>query len=239
MEAKRTLRSNVLARRDAMPEATRARKSETVCARLEEELETALARRTRGCGDGGRSGFEDAGGRAGGEVADRGEAAGEFGRESGPRAPTVAVFAPMRSEVDVMPFVESAYRRGWDVCFPCMVREAEDAPSSMRFFRVPREQLEAARTGFLDAPMRCVACAALEGAGYAPVIASELDAVVVPLVAFDERGGRLGYGGGNYDRLLPRLREDAVVVGVAFEEQRVDAVPVETHDRPLPCIVSA
>ena len=76
----------------------------------------------------------------------------------------------------------------------------------------------------------------LRETGIAP---EDLDAVVVPLVAFDDDGNRLGYGGGNYDRLLPALRDDAVIAGIAFEEQRVEAVPVEPHDRPLPHIVTA
>ena len=84
-----------------------------------------------------------------------------------------------------------------------------------------------------------LACAALEADGFAAIAAEDLDAVVVPLVAFDDDGNRLGYGGGNYDRLLPALRDDAVIAGIAFEEQRVEAVPVEPHDRPLPHIVAA
>lgn len=209
METKETLRAKVLARRDALPEVVRAQKSARACALLEEEVAKGLA-------DAGRA----------------------VGASAG-RGPVVAMFAPMRSEVDVLPFAEAAYRRGWRVCFPCMVRDAANEPSRMAFYQVERQQLEAAREGFLGTPLRCLPCAVLEGDGYAPIAPRELDAVVVPLVAFDEQGGRLGYGGGNYDQLLPRLREDALVLGVAFDEQRVPAVPVEPHDRPLPRIVTA
>ena len=154
-------------------------------------------------------------------------------------APIVAVFASMRSEVDTRAFVDAAYRRGGEACFPCMVRDADELPARMRFYRVTPERLDAARARFLDTPLRCLACTALEADGFAAVDPEDLDAVVVPLVAFDDGGNRLGYGGGNYDRLLPALRDDAVVAGVAFEEQRVEAVPVEPHDRPLPRIVTA
>lgn len=224
METKKQLRSRVLARRDALPEDVRARKSAAICARLEQELADAL----EGAPGSASAGTPDA---------------------AGGRTPTVAVFASMRSEVDTRAFVDAAYERGWRVCFPCMVREdagAEGAagsgaaaPSRMAFYRVEREQLEAARTGFLGAPLRCLACAALERDGYHAVAPDELDAVVVPLVAFDDAGRRLGYGGGNYDQLLPRLRADAVVMGVAFDEQRVDIVPCEPHDVTLPRVVSA
>lgn len=222
METKKQLRSRVLARRDALPEDVRARKSAAICARLEQELADAL---------------EGAPGGTGTSVG------------VGGWTPTVAVFASMRSEVDTRAFVDAAYERGWRVCFPCMVREdagadgaagaGDAAPSRMAFYRVEREQLEAAQAGFLGAPLRCLACAALERDGYHAVAPDELDAVVVPLVAFDDAGRRLGYGGGNYDQLLPRLRADAMVMGVAFDEQRVDVVPCEPHDVTLPRVVSA
>lgn len=109
----------------------------------------------------------------------------------------------------------------------------------MAFYRVPRERLDQARTAFLDSPLRCLPCAALSDGGYEEAEPTDLDAVAVPLVAFDDAGNRLGYGGGNYDRLLPLLRDDALVVGVAFDEQRVPAVPCEPHDRPLARIVHA
>jgi 5-formyltetrahydrofolate cyclo-ligase len=72
-----------------------------------------------------------------------------------------------------------------------------------------------------------------------PLVYSEtFDVVVVPLVAFDEGFNRLGYGGGNYDRFLASLCNNAVIVGVAFTEQELSHVPIEAHDRPLPFIVS-
>lgn len=57
-----------------------------------------------------------------------------------------------------------------------------------------------------------------------------IDAVIVPGVAFDESGKRLGYGGGYFDRLLPLLRPDCVRLGVAFDEQLLDHIPAEDHD---------
>ncbi|MBX9579687.1 MAG: 5-formyltetrahydrofolate cyclo-ligase [Gemmataceae bacterium] len=58
----------------------------------------------------------------------------------------------------------------------------------------------------------------------------ELDVVMVPGVAFDPRGGRVGQGRGYYDWLLARLRADAEVVGLAFDCQVVDEVPVGPRD---------
>lgn len=72
----------------------------------------------------------------------------------------------------------------------------------------------------------------------APADPTVLDAVVVPGLAFDRRGHRLGYGGGHFDRLLSRLRPGTLVVGVAFDAQLVDAVPVEDHDVPVDAVVT-
>lgn len=63
-----------------------------------------------------------------------------------------------------------------------------------------------------------------------PVDPAEADVALVPGVAFDRRGGRLGYGGGHFDRLLARLAPTAAVIGVCFTDQVVDRVPTEPHD---------
>ena len=65
-----------------------------------------------------------------------------------------------------------------------------------------------------------------------------LDAAVVPGVGFDPAGGRLGYGGGHFDRLLAELRPGTPVVGVASDVQVVEAVPVEAHDRRVDVLVT-
>lgn len=65
-----------------------------------------------------------------------------------------------------------------------------------------------------------------------------LDLVLVPGVAFDRRGGRLGYGGGYYDRFLPRLRSGTITIGLAYDLQLVEQVPTETHDVPLDLLVT-
>ena len=66
------------------------------------------------------------------------------------------------------------------------------------------------------------------------------DVVIAPLVAFDRRGHRLGRGGGFYDRAIARLRAHGLplVVGVAFDAQEVDAIPVEPSDQHLDWIVT-
>lgn len=64
------------------------------------------------------------------------------------------------------------------------------------------------------------------------------DLLVVPGLAFDRTGARLGRGAGYYDRYLPLLRADARRVAVAFDEQIVDAVPTTPEDQPVDFIVT-
>jgi 5-formyltetrahydrofolate cyclo-ligase len=70
------------------------------------------------------------------------------------------------------------------------------------------------------------------------VEASGIDWVLVPGLAFDERGFRLGRGAGCYDRLLPRLRPDAPRWALALDVQWVEDLPIEPHDQPLDGIAS-
>lgn len=66
------------------------------------------------------------------------------------------------------------------------------------------------------------------------------EVVVVPLVAFDGKGGRLGYGGGFYDRTLEGLRAErpTLAIGYAYSAQKADNLPLEPTDQPLDAIVT-
>ena len=65
-----------------------------------------------------------------------------------------------------------------------------------------------------------------------------IDISIVPGIAFDEKGGRLGTGGGYYDRLLPRLSITTRKVSLAFEDQVIAQVPMEPHDRFIDIIIT-
>ena len=65
-----------------------------------------------------------------------------------------------------------------------------------------------------------------------------INIIVCPVVAFDAKKNRLGYGGGYYDRFLPRLMSDTMKIGVAYSCQEVDEVPTDVHDVPLDFIVT-
>jgi 5-formyltetrahydrofolate cyclo-ligase len=67
---------------------------------------------------------------------------------------------------------------------------------------------------------------------------SELDLIIVPGVAFDRNGGRLGNGAGYYDRLLAQVRKETVLYGVCFESQLFDRIEMETHDIPMDFVIT-
>ena len=66
----------------------------------------------------------------------------------------------------------------------------------------------------------------------------EIGLVVVPGVAFDPQGGRLGYGRGFYDRLLSRVSEHTVLVGLAYECQVFSHIPMADHDVSMDWVVT-
>ena len=68
--------------------------------------------------------------------------------------------------------------------------------------------------------------------------AKQLDMLFVPGLAFDAKCGRLGQGRGYYDRYLPLLREDCLSVGIAFDEQIVDEVPMSPQDKRVDYVVT-
>ncbi len=126
-----------------------------------------------------------------------------------------ALYLPMGAEMDVGPLASQLARAGHDLCLPVVT--ALNAPLSFREW-TPGEALTPDLAG-IAAPL---------GA------AREMtpDVILTPLLAFDAFGGRLGQGGGYYDRTFAAL-PDAIRIGVAYAGQRIERVPVEPHDIPL------
>lgn len=71
-----------------------------------------------------------------------------------------------------------------------------------------------------------------------PPVVVDADVIVVPGVAFTRQGDRLGRGAGWYDRVLTAVPVGALVIGVCFEEQLVDELPVDVHDVPMHVVVT-
>ncbi len=140
-----------------------------------------------------------------------------------PADATVSGYWPLRDELDPRPILSTLATRGQRLCLPVVVESG--APLVFRGWK-PDVSLEPAAFGTQVPGADC------------PVL--EPDLLLVPLLAFDRRGFRLGYGGGFYDRTLATLRgrRPVLAVGLAFAAQEVDAVPVEAGDEPLDRIVT-
>lgn len=152
---------------------------------------------------------------------------------------TVAVYAAMDSEADPAAFAAAAAARGWRVAYPCMLSASDAAACGQRMCMRTVAAGDVSTAPFIAHPTWAFAATDIDSNRCPIVPAAELDMVVVPLVAFDRTGARLGYGGGCYDRYLPMLSPACQIVGIAFDEQRVEHVPTDAHDLPLPNIVSA
>ena len=152
---------------------------------------------------------------------------------------TVAVYAAMGSEVDPAAFAAAAAKRGWRVAYPCMFSATDAMACGQRMCIRAVSAGDASEAPFIAHPTRAFAATDVDSDRFPIVPAKALDMIIVPLVAFDRTGARLGYGGGCYDRYLPTVAPECLIVGIAFDEQRVDHVPTDAHDLPLPNIVSA
>ena len=152
---------------------------------------------------------------------------------------TVAVYATMGSEVDPAAFATAAAARGWQVAYPCILSAADAAACGQRMCMRTVAVGDVSTAPFIAHPMRTFAAAEIDSTRFPIATADILAMIIVPLVAFDRTGARLGYGGGCYDRYLPTLSTSCRIVGIAFEEQRVEHVPTDAHDLPLPNIISA
>ena len=151
----------------------------------------------------------------------------------------VAVYAAMGSEVDPAAFAAAAAKRGWRVAYPCMFSATDAMACGQRMCMRAVAADDASAAPFIAHPTRAFAATDIDSDRFPIVSVEALDMVVVPLVAFDRAGARLGYGGGCYDRYLPMLSPTCQIIGIAFDEQRVDGVPTDAHDLPLPHIISA
>jgi 5-formyltetrahydrofolate cyclo-ligase len=140
-------------------------------------------------------------------------------------ARTVLLTLPFRSEWDTLPLVRQALAAGRTVAVP----RVNAITRMLELFAIADPTCDAG-VGLQGIPEPLPHCRELD-----PVA---VDWVLVPGVAFDREGRRLGYGGGYYDRLLPLLSRDATRIAGAFDLQIVDRVPAGPHDVTLDAIVT-
>jgi 5-formyltetrahydrofolate cyclo-ligase len=135
----------------------------------------------------------------------------------------VSGFSPIKSEIDPIPLMRRLADMGAGLALPVVV--AKGQPLVMRSW-VAGEPLRVGTWGIREP---------------APAAAAvEPDVLLVPLLAFDCRGHRIGYGAGYYDLTLAALRErkPVVAIGIAFAIQEIDAVPDEPGDARLDFVMT-
>ena len=154
------------------------------------------------------------------------------------QAQVVAVFFPIRGELDPLVMADLAESRG-------------------KRFVLPRSHVESRELTFhlsdCDPPMGQFGCAAKIRAALTPgaygilepsgdqVDLAEIDLILVPALAYDRRGHRLGYGAGYYDRLLRTLRQtldEGCTWGLGYDWQLVESLPSQPHDVPLEMVLT-
>jgi 5-formyltetrahydrofolate cyclo-ligase len=138
------------------------------------------------------------------------------------QAVSAAGYFPVHDELDPVPLLQALHGRGLRTALPAM------KPGPDLAFRQwsPGAPLKRGKYGIQEPGGEC----------------AELipDVVLVPLLAFDAKGGRLGYGAGYYDAALRRMRQSARVtaIGIAFDEQEFPEVPQEPQDERLDLVLT-
>jgi len=141
-------------------------------------------------------------------------------------ASMVMLYMPLPREVDLTALAIACFRSGKSVCVPVVdwarrdMRPVEVASFDDHVMELDEHGLRRPRE---------------EGR---PIVPATIDLVVLPGLAFDASGRRLGRGGGFYDRFLARLGRGCTTIGLAFEQQVVDLVPATANDRAVDILVT-
>jgi 5-formyltetrahydrofolate cyclo-ligase len=133
----------------------------------------------------------------------------------------VAGYWRIKDEMDVQPILVRLMDTFQPVCLPVVLGDEE--PLELRLW----EQ---------GAPLYEAGFGTLAPSELAPKV--EPDVVLMPLLGFDKRGTRLGYGGGYYDRTLERLSKRPRLIGIAYAAQEIEDIPREAHDIPLDTVIT-
>ena len=140
-----------------------------------------------------------------------------------PESAVLALYRPIRSELDTRPLADELSHRGITLCLPVIIKKK--SPLIFREWSPGNPLIE----GHYKVPEPEPTCEQLRP-----------NFILVPLLAFDGNGRRLGYGGGYYDRTLAALRQEGNVsaIGYGFADQRVDQCPNDPLDERINWIVT-
>jgi 5-formyltetrahydrofolate cyclo-ligase len=143
------------------------------------------------------------------------------------RAATVCCYVALPYEVQTWQMIEGMLSKGKRVVVP--VVRPRTKRLALSEVRDPAADLSPGAFGIWE-PRR---------SAYRPVPAADLDLVLVPGLAFDRRGHRLGRGAGFFDRFLARLPERTATVGLAYRFQLLERLPAASHDHAVQTVLTA
>ena len=164
----------------------------------------------------------------------------EIRKESGKDKLIVASYSHMTSEVNLNYLAKQADEKHYAFAMPCI-----DFKFRMHFYLCPHKALIDRKLRFLLTPAEEFHIDTadfqeeLQSQGAHEIDPEEIDVMFVPMLGFDKSGTRLGYGGGCYDRYIPKLRKDAIIIGVAYKEQEFDELPCDEHDVKIEKVITA
>lgn len=140
-----------------------------------------------------------------------------------PRATIVSAFCSMPDEIDTGPLLDKLHAEGMRICLPVM--QGKGRPLLFRGW-APGDEMNVVMWGIREPKTE------------SPLLQPQV--LLVPLLAFDRHGWRLGYGGGFYDRTLRAGRLDAtpIAVGIGLDELEIDAVPHLDYDERLDWVLT-
>ena len=142
------------------------------------------------------------------------------------RADKILVYLSSEGEVNTDVLLGRSFELGKQVCVPVVDRESKE----LRISELPGPDIHFRLGAFgIREP---------EEADLNFISLGQIDLVVIPGLAFDRRGGRIGYGKGYYDRLLSRLSLDVARIALAFEFQILDSVPQDENDIRVNAIIT-
>ena len=143
--------------------------------------------------------------------------------ELDPKGTAIGGYWPLGEELDSRPALEALALAGATMVLPVVAGQGQ-----VLIFRAwaPGDSLDSGPFGTMHPGTQ------------AQIIRPRV--ILVPLIAFDLDGGRLGYGAGYYDRTIAAFRADGQVtaIGLAYDAQRVDTVPTDPHDQPLDAVIT-
>ncbi len=137
----------------------------------------------------------------------------------------VSAYCPFRTEIDPRPLMQRFAAAGAQIALPVTPAKSSNQPVCFHLWAA-EDALHPSAFGVHEPhPSKAIV---------------EPDILLVPLLAFDRLGGRLGYGAGHYDRTLERLRalKPILAIGLAFAAQEVERAPMDAHDQPLDAILT-